>query len=162
MWSLGVILYTMLVGYQPFNEQRGKNLYTQIKTADYDFNPKFWSEVSEEAKDLIRSLLVVDPKVRCTADEALVHPWCKSGAYAEKAAYARAASRLNSQHLAEAGKAATTTAEAEGEVEGATGSSDEEDGASRGKKRKAEEQKSPKSAKVAKTDAASTPRTKGK
>eukprot|EP01122_Echinamoeba_exundans_P006077 TRINITY_DN163_c0_g2_i1.p1 TRINITY_DN163_c0_g2~~TRINITY_DN163_c0_g2_i1.p1 ORF type:complete len:520 (-),score=157.55 TRINITY_DN163_c0_g2_i1:73-1590(-) len=166
MWSLGVILYTMLVGYQPFNEQRGKNLYTQIKTADYDFNPKFWSEVSEEAKDLIRKLLVVDPKARYTADEALVHPWCKSGSYAEKAAYARAASRLNSQHLAEAGKAATTTADADagGSENGSNedGDDDDSDGASRGKKRKAEEQKSPKSAKSAKTAETSTPRAKGK
>lgn len=162
MWSLGVILYTMLVGYQPFNEQRGKNLYAQIKSADYDFNPKFWSEVSEEAKDLIRRLLVVDPNARGNADEALNHPWCKSGSYAEKAAYARAASRLNSQHLSDAGKAMTTTPdEGESEAKSENDQSAEENGSGRGKKRKAEGQESPK-AKAAKHNEAATPRAKGK
>ncbi len=41
----------------------------------YQFHSEYWSEVSDDAKDLIRKLLVLDPKVRLTVDQALVHPW---------------------------------------------------------------------------------------
>lgn len=164
MWSLGVILYTMLVGYQPFNEQKaGKNLYTQIKTADYDFNPKFWSDVSEEAKDLIRHLLVVDPKQRLTSEQALAHPWCKSGSFAHKAAAARAASRLSHQQL---DKITTDVAQDEPEdgADGAATKDGDDDSAASSssparnggsKKRKAEEQKTPTQTKKPKTNTGS-------
>jgi serine/threonine protein kinase len=41
----------------------------------YQFHPEYWTEVSDDAKDLIRKLLVLDPKVRLTVDQALAHPW---------------------------------------------------------------------------------------
>ena len=42
--------------------------------ADFEFPDQFWSEISKEAKDLISKLLVVDPKTRYTAKQALKHP----------------------------------------------------------------------------------------
>ncbi|CAK9030650.1 Calcium/calmodulin-dependent protein kinase type 1 (CaM kinase I) (MnCaMKI), partial [Durusdinium trenchii] len=75
MWSLGVITYILLAGYPPFYDENQNTLFRQIKKAKYKFDPEFWSEVSESAKDLIRGLLVVDPKKRLTVDQVLAHPW---------------------------------------------------------------------------------------
>jgi len=75
LWSLGVILYVMLVGYPPFNETKKTPIFQQIKSADYDFPDEWWSEISEEAKQLIRELLVVDPSKRLTVEEALESEW---------------------------------------------------------------------------------------
>jgi serine/threonine protein kinase len=38
-------------------------------------DPDYWDTVSEEAKDLVRSLLALEEKKRPTAKEALQHPW---------------------------------------------------------------------------------------
>lgn len=46
-----------------------------IKTCNYEFPSPFWDDVSEQAKDLIRSILVIDPKKRLTAEQILMHPW---------------------------------------------------------------------------------------
>jgi len=43
--------------------------------ADYSFPEDYWNEVSNDAKDFIRKLLVVDPKKRMTGKEALKHTW---------------------------------------------------------------------------------------
>jgi len=76
LWSLGVILYIMLVGYPPFNDEKPKKtVFEQIKTGDYDFNEQFWSGISQSVKDLISLLLTVDPHKRLTVSEALQHPW---------------------------------------------------------------------------------------
>lgn len=46
-----------------------------IKTCTYEFPSPFWDDVSETAKDLIKSILVVDPSKRLTAEQILAHPW---------------------------------------------------------------------------------------
>jgi len=48
--------------------------------ADYDFPEEYWREVSENAKDFIRRLLVVDPRQRLTGESALKHPWLSGSA----------------------------------------------------------------------------------
>lgn len=48
-----------------------------IKTCSYDFPSPYWDDVSDLAKDLIRQLLVVNPKERLNADQILAHPWIK-------------------------------------------------------------------------------------
>lgn len=75
MWSFGVILYILLGGYPPFYDKNNQALFRKILKAQYEFHPAYWGEVSDEAKDLIRSLLNVDPAQRLTVNQALSHPW---------------------------------------------------------------------------------------
>mmetsp|Transcript_19139 Transcript_19139/g.27673 ORF Transcript_19139/g.27673 Transcript_19139/m.27673 type:complete len:733 (+) Transcript_19139:108-2306(+) len=75
MWSVGVILYVLLVGYPPFMEDNQRVLFRKIRYGEYEFFKEDWEEISEEAKDLIQKLLVVDPLHRLTAREALRHYW---------------------------------------------------------------------------------------
>ncbi|XP_044786576.1 serine/threonine-protein kinase Chk2 isoform X2 [Bubalus bubalis] len=75
-WSLGVILFICLSGYPPFSEHKTQvSLKDQITSGKYNFIPEVWAEVSEKALDLVKKLLIVDPKVRFTTEEALRHPW---------------------------------------------------------------------------------------
>ncbi|PNI97714.1 CHEK2 isoform 3, partial [Pan troglodytes] len=64
-WSLGVILFIWTQ----------VSLKDQITSGKYNFIPEVWAEVSEKALDLVKKLLVVDPKARFTTEEALRHPW---------------------------------------------------------------------------------------
>uniref|UniRef100_A0A8C9PNR8 Serine/threonine-protein kinase Chk2 n=1 Tax=Spermophilus dauricus TaxID=99837 RepID=A0A8C9PNR8_SPEDA len=75
-WSLGVILFICLSGYPPFSEHKTQvSLKDQITSGKYNFIPEVWADVSEKALDLVKKLLVVDPKARFTTEEALSHPW---------------------------------------------------------------------------------------
>jgi len=75
MWSVGVITYVLLCGYPPFYAKEQRELFTQILNAEYEFPEEDWSQISEDAKDFIRHLLVVDPDERMTAAQALQDKW---------------------------------------------------------------------------------------
>ncbi len=77
MWAAGVIIFTILGGYLPFDEQTQKKLFTKIVSGNFKFDPEYWDAVSEDAKDLIRKLLTVDMKKRLTAEQALHHHWVR-------------------------------------------------------------------------------------
>uniref|UniRef100_A0A673CKB4 Ribosomal protein S6 kinase n=1 Tax=Sphaeramia orbicularis TaxID=375764 RepID=A0A673CKB4_9TELE len=72
LWSLGVILYTMLSGQVPFQCQEKNLTHTsaeeimkKIKQGDFSFEGEAWRNVSQQAKDLIQGdLLTVDPNKR--------------------------------------------------------------------------------------------------
>lgn len=85
MWSLGVIVYILLGGYPPFIEENQRELFRKIRRGQYEFHDEYWGGVSKDAKDLISSLLSVDPKQRLTSEEALRHRWiCGDDAELEK------------------------------------------------------------------------------
>lgn len=71
MWSLGVILYTMLVGRYPFNDSEHASLFAKISRG-YFVVPEC---LSSRAKCLIRSLLRREPAERLGARDVLRHPW---------------------------------------------------------------------------------------
>ncbi|KAJ8304549.1 hypothetical protein KUTeg_018132 [Tegillarca granosa] len=77
LWSIGVITYILLCGYEPFYEENDRLLFKKILKGEYFFYEEDWKNVSENAKDLIKKLLVLDPKHRLTVDQALEHPWVK-------------------------------------------------------------------------------------
>lgn len=72
VWSLGVILYIIVSGKPPFDDE---NLGEQVVNGIFEFDGPEFECVSDEAKDLISRLMTVDPKLRLTADEALKHVW---------------------------------------------------------------------------------------
>lgn len=54
-----------------------KDLFRSIVTGKYEFEEESWAHVSEEAKDLVRKLLVTDPSERLTSREAMESPWMR-------------------------------------------------------------------------------------
>ena len=75
LWSCGVILYFMLCGKVPFNGKNEKELFENIHKGKYDLESYPWGIISENAKDLIKKLLILDTKKRLSAEEALKHSW---------------------------------------------------------------------------------------
>jgi calcium/calmodulin-dependent protein kinase I len=79
LWSTGVIMYILLCGYPPFYSENDAQLFESILNGNYHFHSPYWDNISADAKDLISKLLVVDPKDRLTAADALQHKWLKVG-----------------------------------------------------------------------------------
>jgi len=75
MWSIGVIFFILLGGYPPFSHDNHRELYRKIRKGEFTFSPKYWKNISSEAKDLISKLLVTNPDKRMTAKAALSHEW---------------------------------------------------------------------------------------
>ncbi|KAH9103478.1 hypothetical protein AeMF1_020176 [Aphanomyces euteiches] len=78
IWSAGVIVYTLLCGYPPFHHDRIGNLDTLFRAICYGyyfFDSPYWNDISFEAKDLISSMLRVNPSERATAEALLKHSW---------------------------------------------------------------------------------------
>lgn len=101
IWSVGVIAYILLVGFPPFfschewsNDyntlmntpfwfmfnQKTDELISNIIEGDYIFQEKFWSKISEAAKDFIRNCLKKNPLDRFSAEDALHHVWIETKA----------------------------------------------------------------------------------
>lgn len=75
LWACGVILFILLAGYPPFWNSSDEKLLLSILQGHYTMPSPYWDNVSNEAKDLVQRLLVVEPRQRLTASEALNHPW---------------------------------------------------------------------------------------
>ncbi|XP_063311607.1 calcium/calmodulin-dependent protein kinase type IV-like isoform X2 [Pelobates fuscus] len=81
MWSVGVITYILLCGFEPFFDPRGDQyMYRKILKCDYEFTSPWWDDVSLNAKDLVQKLIVLDPQKRLTVSQALQHPWVQGKA----------------------------------------------------------------------------------
>ncbi|XP_071789627.1 MAP kinase-activated protein kinase 5-like [Asterias amurensis] len=80
IWSLGVIIYIMLCGYPPFypetpNRKISREMCHRIMAGQYEFPSEEWSQISDQAKDVVSRLLQVDPMERMTVSELMDHPW---------------------------------------------------------------------------------------
>lgn len=74
-WSLGVVMYVLLVGYLPFYHDNRNRTIELIRKGKVHFDMTDWGEISAEARDLIRKLLNVDPVKRFNAEDILNHSW---------------------------------------------------------------------------------------
>ena len=77
IWSLGVILFTLLIGKPPFETSDVKTTYRRIKMNAYSFPDHV--TISEQAKSLITKILNLDPSKRPSLDEISDHPFFHTG-----------------------------------------------------------------------------------
>ena len=77
IWAVGVIIYTLLVGKPPFETRDVKTTYGKIKRAEFSFPEN--CKISKEAKNLIRKILVLEPKKRPTLNEILFDDFFNQG-----------------------------------------------------------------------------------
>lgn len=75
VFSAGVILYILLVGYPPFHGGSEVETLLKIARGDLQFDPEDWAGVSMAAKELVARMLEVRAQDRITVDEVLAHPW---------------------------------------------------------------------------------------
>lgn len=89
LWSVGVIAYILLCGYEPFVDDDERKMYKKILKGQFEFDLPYWENITENAKDLVEKLLKVDVKQRLTVEKALNHPWVRgvaaSGEHMEEA-----------------------------------------------------------------------------
>ena len=72
IWALGVLLYVMLYGKYPFDDENKAVLFDKIRTREPRYDRR---EVSQEALDLMKEMLYKDPTRRPEATKILDHPW---------------------------------------------------------------------------------------
>ncbi|CAK0828672.1 unnamed protein product [Prorocentrum cordatum] len=80
LWSAGVIMYILLCGTPPFFGNNDQEVLAKVKYGNLTFNPREWSGVSQDAKDLVRMLVKMNPSERLNAEQALNHSWIKNRA----------------------------------------------------------------------------------
>ncbi|XP_035649288.1 ribosomal protein S6 kinase alpha-2 isoform X2 [Oncorhynchus keta] len=78
IWSLGILLYTMLAGFTPFANgpnDTPEEIVARIGSGKYALIGGNWDTVSDAAKDIVTKMLHVDPHQRLTAPQVLRHQW---------------------------------------------------------------------------------------
>lgn len=80
MWSVGVIVFLVLVGYLPIMKETQSELFQEIRTGNWKFQEEDWEHISKDARNFVSKCLNVDPEQRWTVEEALESPWIHADA----------------------------------------------------------------------------------
>ncbi|KAF5400481.1 Calcium/calmodulin-dependent protein kinase type IV [Paragonimus heterotremus] len=75
LWSLGILLYIMLSGCDPYYPKSNGDLYRAILTGDIQFPGNLWDGISRTGRDVVKRLLVLDANQRHTTAQLLKHTW---------------------------------------------------------------------------------------
>lgn len=75
VWSFGVVLYVLVCGKVPFDDQNMPALHAKIKRGIVEY--PVW--LSAECKQLLSRMLVTNPQQRATLSEVMTHPWMMKG-----------------------------------------------------------------------------------
>ncbi|XP_065655917.1 myosin light chain kinase, smooth muscle isoform X2 [Hydra vulgaris] len=78
MWSVGVIMYTLLSGISPFYYEDEEQVLISVQKVKWSFDKDAFATITSEAKDFISKCFVRIPEMRLSAEEALKHNWLKS------------------------------------------------------------------------------------
>uniref|UniRef100_A0A2K6FUK8 non-specific serine/threonine protein kinase n=1 Tax=Propithecus coquereli TaxID=379532 RepID=A0A2K6FUK8_PROCO len=84
VWSLGILLYTMLAGFTPFAngpDDTPEEILARIGSGKFALAGGNWDSISDAAKDVVSKMLHVDPHQRLTAVQVLKHPWIVNREY---------------------------------------------------------------------------------
>mmetsp|Transcript_23406 Transcript_23406/g.34944 ORF Transcript_23406/g.34944 Transcript_23406/m.34944 type:complete len:485 (+) Transcript_23406:277-1731(+) len=77
-WALGVIVFVLLCGCLPFDDDCQNIPSSPDLRAKFTLRfPRWAKDLSKSAKDLLNHLLDIDPRRRYTAEQALDHPWVR-------------------------------------------------------------------------------------
>ncbi len=78
VWSCGVTLFMLLIGRPPFDDNNTTEMKHKIMNWGFEFEDNGWSGISAKAKELVLSMMQVDPKARISAEAALQSDWINS------------------------------------------------------------------------------------
>lgn len=74
IWSCGVILYAMVTGRLPFDDDNIQRLLQKVQMGQYHLP----LDLPKELRDIIKRMLTVDPETRITLEQIKAHPWFNS------------------------------------------------------------------------------------
>ena len=101
IWALGVIVFVLLCGCLPFDDDSTRIPTESAARKKFTLRfPRWASNLSASAKDLLHNLLDVNPKTRYTAEQALAHPWV-SGKSVQPNSYLQSPSLLGERRKKE-------------------------------------------------------------
>ena len=75
IWSCGIVTYVLLCHFPPFFADDTRQLFRKIIKGNYDFPSPYWDNISDDAKDLVSQMLIMNTDNRIKAKDVLLHPW---------------------------------------------------------------------------------------
>lgn len=75
LWSMGTLVYMMLSATSPFKAPTDAEVLRKVRTGSYSLQGALWDSISAPPKHVITSLMIVDAKLRPTAEETLQKAW---------------------------------------------------------------------------------------